>query len=46
MPLTLECPWCDGHVALDDEDDALACDGCGVVAHLATEPLIDLADAA
>ena len=38
MTLTLECPWCDGHVALHDEDDVLACDACGVVAHLASRP--------
>ena len=46
MTLTLECPWCDGHVALLDEDEALACDACGVVAHLATAPRVELALAA
>ena len=46
MTLTLECPWCDGHVALRDEDEALACDACGVVAHLAVDLAEDLAEAA
>jgi hypothetical protein len=46
MTLTLDCPWCDGHVALGDEDEVLACDACGVVAHLATERLEDFAEAA
>ena len=46
MTSTLECPWCDGHVALRDEDEILTCDACGVVAHLTADPLVDLAVAA
>jgi hypothetical protein len=46
MTVTLECPWCDGHVALEDEDAVLACDACSVVAHLAVDRLEDLAEAA
>jgi len=46
MTLTVECPWCDGHVALQDEDDALACAACGVVVQLAADPLEELAAAA
>ena len=46
MTLTLECPWCDGPVALRDEDEALACDACGVVAHLAVDLAEDLAEVA
>lgn len=46
MTLTLECPWCDGHVGLHDKDEFLACDACGVVAHLAADRLVDLAEAA
>ena len=37
MTTTIECPWCDGPVALHDEDDVLACDDCGVAAHLAPD---------
>ena len=46
MTLTLECPWCDGHVALRDEDEVLVCDACGVVAHLAADRVMDPAEAA
>lgn len=46
MTITLECPWCDGHVALDDEADLVSCDACGVVSHLATEGSSVLAAAA
>ena len=46
MTLTLDCPWCDGHVALHDGEDVLACDACGVVAHLATDAPTELAEAA
>ena len=46
MTVTLECPWCDGHVALQDEDDALACDACGVITLLAADPREELAAAA
>lgn len=46
MTLTLECPWCDGRVALSDVDEILVCDACGVVAHLAADQVMDLAEAA
>jgi primosomal protein N' len=46
MTITLECPWCDGPVALHDEDEAMTCEGCGIVATLAPEPLEVLAAAA
>ena len=46
MTVTLECPWCDGDVALAAEDGILACDACGVVAHLAPDQLAELAEAA
>jgi len=46
MTLTIECPWCDGHVALDDEDDAVACVACGVVVPFAADPREELAAAA
>jgi len=46
MTVTLECPWCDGDVALQDEADALACLACGVVAMLAADPREELAAAA
>lgn len=46
MTISLECPWCDGHVALDDEADLVTCDACGVVAHLAADEPAVLAAAA
>lgn len=46
MTLTMDCPWCDGHVALRDEDDALACLACGVLADLAADRPAELAAAA
>jgi len=46
MTLTLDCPWCDGHVALDDSDESLACDTCGIVAAIAPDDAPTLAAAA
>ena len=46
MTLTLDCPWCDGHVALDDSDESLACDACGIVAAIAPDDAPTLAAAA
>jgi primosomal protein N' len=46
MTITLECPWCDGRVALDDEANLVTCDACGVVSHLSTEEPAVLAAAA
>ncbi len=43
---TIECPWCDGPVALPDESAAMACDACGVVELLAADPRPVLAAAA
>jgi hypothetical protein len=46
MTMSLECPWCDGRVALDDEADLVSCDACGVVAQLAADGPVVLAAAA
>ena len=46
MTLTVDCPWCSAPVALRDEDVALACDACGVVADLALDEPARLAEAA
>lgn len=46
MTIAIECPWCDGHVALDDEADLVTCEACGVVSHLAGEEPTVLAAAA
>ena len=46
MALTIDCPWCNAPVALLDEDLALACDACGVMADLAMDERVSLAEAA
>ena len=46
MTFTVDCPWCSGPVALGDDDQAIACDACGVTANLAADEDFLLADAA
>jgi hypothetical protein len=46
MKVTVDCPWCDAPVALGDSDDVVACDACAVVADLAPDERVRLADAA
>ena len=46
MTITLECPWCDGPVALQDETDLVDCDACGILAHLVLDEPVRLAAAA
>jgi hypothetical protein len=41
-----DCPWCSAPVALCDDDIAITCDACGVVADLAMAESARLADAA
>jgi hypothetical protein len=36
--ITLDCPWCDGPMALEAESDDVACDGCSVRVELAPDP--------
>jgi hypothetical protein len=37
--VTLDCPWCDGPMALETEADGAACDGCSVRVELAPDPM-------
>lgn len=37
--VTLDCPWCDGPMALEAGADDVACDGCSVRVELAPDPL-------
>jgi hypothetical protein len=37
--VTLECPWCDGPMALEAEAKDVACEACGVRVELAPDPL-------
>jgi hypothetical protein len=46
MTVTTDCPWCGAPVALRDEDIAITCDACGVVADLAVAESARLAEAA
>ncbi len=46
MTMTLDCPWCDGPVALLETDETLACDACGIVADVASDDRPSLAAAA
>jgi hypothetical protein len=46
MTITIDCPWCDGPVALGDEDEVVACDVCGIVAAIASDEPATLALAA
>jgi primosomal protein N' len=46
MTLTVDCPWCDVPVGVHDDDDVIACEACGVVADLAPDAPMPLADAA
>ena len=46
MTITLDCPWCDGHVALQDAEESVACDACGIVADIATDDVTTLVAAA
>jgi hypothetical protein len=46
MTITLECPWCDAHVALQEADESVACDACGIVADIATDEVTILVAAA
>jgi hypothetical protein len=42
--LTIDCPWCDGPVAI--EEDALECAGCAVRVEIAPDPAPIRLDAA
>ena len=46
MTFTVDCPWCSEPVALCDDDQAIACDACGVAADLAADEEFVLDDAA
>jgi uncharacterized Zn finger protein (UPF0148 family) len=35
---TFDCPWCAEPAMVEDGDDALICEACGVRAELATDP--------
>jgi hypothetical protein len=37
----LDCPWCEGSLALDDDIGAVTCETCGVRAELAPDPLVE-----
>ena len=37
--VTLDCPWCDGPMALETEASDAACDGCSVRVELAPDPI-------
>ena len=36
--VTLECPWCDGPMALEADAHDVACEACGVRVELAPDP--------
>jgi len=35
---TIDCPWCDGAVAIDDTLLEITCESCGVSADIAPDP--------
>ncbi len=37
--ITLDCPWCDGPMALETGAADAACDGCSVRVELAPDPV-------
>ena len=37
--VTLDCPWCDGPMALEAGADDASCEGCSVSVELAPDPL-------
>ncbi len=41
--VTVECPWCDEAAHVDDTATAeFACDGCGIRADIAPDPVREL----
>jgi hypothetical protein len=36
--VTVDCPWCDGPVALEAESAVVRCDACRVAVDLAVDP--------
>ena len=36
--VTLDCPWCDGPMALEAEAGDAACEGCAIRVELAPDP--------
>jgi hypothetical protein len=43
--ITVDCPWCDGPVALEHAD-VFRCDGCAVEVELAPDVVLEVALAA
>ncbi len=45
--VTIDCPWCDEAAHVDESTNAaLVCDGCGIRAEIAPEPVRQLDRAA
>jgi hypothetical protein len=36
--ITIDCPFCDGPLAMDEALVTVACDGCGVSIEIAPDP--------
>ena len=34
----IDCPWCDGQLTLDDEQDSLECAACSIDMEFAPDP--------
>jgi primosomal protein N' len=41
--LDLDCPWCEGSMAVDDDRSQVECDACGVRVELAADPVVERA---
>jgi hypothetical protein len=41
--LDLDCPWCEGSMAADDDLTRVECDACGVCVDLAADPVVERA---
>jgi primosomal protein N' len=46
MTATMDCPWCSEPTTLNDDEDHVACEACGVSADLAPASLAQLAEVA